>query len=106
MKTIRYHSSVSGILDTEYKDYEIKQFSAEKVILYKEIDKYCGNHFVLKEEEGVVAIYKIKNDGSEELMDLTDISAQYLPESDRLKLKNGIKIYGEENLDKALEDFE
>lgn len=93
-------------LKNKYKDYEIKQFSVEKVILYKEIDEYCGNHFLLKEEEGVVAIYKIKNDGSEELMDLTDISVQYLPEADMLKLKNGIKIYGEKNLDKALEDFE
>ena len=93
-------------LKNKYKDYEIKQFSVEKVILCKEIDEYCGNHFLLKESEGVVAIYKVKNDGSEELMDLTDISIQYLTETDKLKLQSGIKIYGQKNLDKALEDFE
>ena len=93
-------------LKNKYKDYEIKQFSVEKVILYKEVNEYCENHFLLKENEGVVAIYKIKNDGSEELMDLTDISVQYLPETDKLKLQSGIKIYGQKNLDKALEDFE
>ena len=93
-------------LKNKYKDYEIKQFSVERVILYREIDEYCGKHFILKEKEGVVAIYKIKNDGSEELMDLTDISVQYLPETDKLNLKDGIKIYGVDNLDKTLEDFE
>ena len=39
-------------------------------------------------------------------MDLTDISVQYLPETDKLNLKDGIKIYGVDNLDKTLEDFE
>lgn len=93
-------------LKTKYKDYDIKLFSVEKVILYKEIDEYCGSHFALRESEGVIAVYKINNNGKEEIMDLTDISVQYLPETDKLNLKTGIKIYGEENLDKALEDFE
>ena len=39
-------------------------------------------------------------------MDLTDVSVQYLSETDKLNLQDGIKIYGIENLDKALEDFE
>ena len=39
-------------------------------------------------------------------MDLTDISIQYLPETDKINIQNGIKIYGTENLDKVLEDFE
>ena len=93
-------------LEAKYKDYTIKRFSVENVILYKEIDSYCENHFVLKESEGVIAIYKINNLGEEELMDLTDVSVQYLSETDKLNLQDGIKIYGIENLDKALEDFE
>ena len=93
-------------LQEKYKDYTIKQFGIEKVVLYKEKDELCDKHYILKENEGVIAIYKINNLGAEELMDLTDISIQYLPETDKINIQNGIKIYGTENLDKVLEDFE
>ena len=39
-------------------------------------------------------------------MDFTDISVQYLPETDRINIKNGLNVYGSQNLDKILEDFE
>lgn len=93
-------------LQKKYKDFTIKQFGIEKVVLYKEKDEFCDKHYILKENEGVIAIYKINNFGAEELMDLTDISIQYLPETDKINIQNGIKIYGTENLDKVLEDFE
>lgn len=93
-------------LQEKYKDYTIKQFGTERVVLYKEDDGFCKEHYMIKENEGVIAVYKINNLGAEELMDLTDIVVQYLPETDKINIQRGIEVYGEKNLDKILEDFE
>lgn len=93
-------------LQEKYKDFTIKQFGIERIVLYKENSGYCNNHYILKENDGVIAVYKINNSGTEELMDFTDISVQYLPETDRINIQNGLNIYGSQNLDKILEDFE
>ena len=45
-----------------------------------------------------IARYLLKEQGS--------LSCEYLPETDRINLKNGINIYGTEELNKMLEDFE
>ena len=93
-------------LQEKYKDYSIKQFGTERVVLYKEDDGFCKEHYMIKEDEGIIAVYKINNLGTEELMDLTDIVVQYLPETDKINIQKGIEVYGEKNLDKILEDFE
>ena len=53
-----------------------------------------------------VIIYKEKENGVEELYQNTGISTEYLPETDQINLKNGIKVFGIENLNALIEDFE
>ncbi len=93
-------------IKNEYPEWEIIGFSSEEVILYKEIDDKCDEHFVLKLEEGKVVIYKILEDGTNELYEKTDIAAEYLPEVDLLNMDGGLEIYGKESLNQILEDFE
>lgn len=93
-------------LQEKYKEYTIKQFGVEKVVLQKEINGYCGNHYIIKENNGLIAIYKINSNGTEELFKVTDISIQYLPETDLDNIKDGIEVYGKEKLNKILEDYE
>ena len=90
----------------KYPEWKIEKFSKEEVVLLKEENSFCNKHYLIKEKEGQIAIYKIKESGEEILKDITNISVEYLPESDLLNLKSGIRVYGEEELNKTLEDYE
>ena len=89
-----------------YKDWEIKKYSPTEVVLYREKDEYCDKHYVLRENNGVIAIYKIDDNNKETLRENTQIQTKYLPEIDLIKLKSGIYAIGEEELNLILEDFE
>lgn len=94
-------------LEKKYPDWEIKEFSKEKVILYKKDPNYCGEHFLVKDVDGLITIYSIDNsDEIKERIDITDIETLYLPEADQKNLKEGIKVYSEQKLNKLIEDFE
>ena len=89
-----------------YKDWEIKKYSPTEVVLYREKDEYCDKLYVLRENNGVIAIYKIDDNNKETLRENTQIQTKYLPEIDLIKLKSGIYAIGEEELNSILEDFE
>lgn len=93
-------------IENEYKDFEVEAFSSNEVILYKEIDGACNEHFKIKEEDGVIVVYSTNENGEEVLYDKTGISTEYLTESDLSNIRNGLEIYGKENLNKFIEDFE
>lgn len=94
-------------LKRKYPDWKIKEFSKEKVVLYKEEQNYCGEHFLVKDVDGFITIYSMDNsDEIKERIDITDIETMYLPEADQKKLKEGIKVYSEKKLNKLIEDFE
>ena len=53
-----------------------------------------------------MVIYKILEDGTKQNYEQTDISTEYLSESDKIQIKEGIKINGKQNLNQLIEDFE
>ena len=93
-------------MQDRYKDYKIEEFTANNIVLYQEKEGICEEHYLLKENNGYIAIYKIDNAGKEILKENTQIVTTYLPETDKQNLKNGIKIIGRENLSLTLEDYE
>lgn len=93
-------------LEEMYANWEIRDFSFDKVVLYKELDGICKEHYVLRELDDKVAIYVIDEKGEEKLQEITSISTQYLPKEDLKKLENGIKAIGKEALNSVLEDYE
>lgn len=90
----------------QYPDWEVIGFTPEQIILYKEFDDVCGEHFKLRVEDGKVSVYIINSDGTESLYEKTDISSEYLTETDLINMENGLDIYGKEELNKIIEDFE
>ena len=90
----------------KYADWEVIGFEKGKITLYKEFDDVCGEHFKLKVEDGKVVVYKENNDGSETLDEKTNISSEYLTEADLLNMQDGLEIYGKEELNQVIEDFE
>mgnify|MGYP001047784097 CR=1 FL=1 len=93
-------------IQEEYPEWELIGFSSNEVILYKEFSERCGEHFNIKIESGKIVVYKILENGQLELYETTDIGTEYLTETDLINIKNGLDIYGKEELNKMLEDFE
>lgn len=94
-------------LAKKYPDWEIKEFSTGKVILYKEDQGFCDEHYLVKDVDGYVTIYNMDNeDKINELIETTEIETKYLTETDQEDLKEGIKVYTQQKLNKLIEDFE
>ncbi|MBQ2835636.1 MAG: hypothetical protein IJE68_02225 [Clostridia bacterium] len=90
----------------EYPDWEVIGFETGKLILYKEFEDVCGEHFKLKVEDDKVVIYIVNNDGTESIYEKTNISSEYLTETDLINMQDGLEIYGKEELNQIIEDFE
>lgn len=96
-----------GEFQIEYIGWEIQKFTPTEVIVYKEINDFCDEHYLAKNENGVVVVYALDKYGKEkELICNTEIQTKYLTEADIENLEKGIKIYGKKELNKLLEDFE
>lgn len=94
-------------LAKKYPDWDIKEFSTDKVTLYKEEQGFCNEHYLVKDVDGVVTIYNMDNeDKINDLIEITEVETKYLTETDQEDLKQGIRVYTEQKLNKLLEDFE
>ncbi len=90
----------------KYQYWKVIGFEPNKITLYKEFDDLCGEHFKLKVENGKITIYTINDDGTESIYERTNISSEYLTETDLINMQDGLEIYGKEELNKIIEDFE
>ena len=89
-----------------FSDWELKGFSASEIVILKEVTGICNEHYILRDKDGLIAIYTQDETGKETLNYLTEISTEYLTEQDREELKNGIQAIGKEELNSSLEDYE
>jgi len=93
-------------LQEKYKDFAIKEFTSNQVTFYEEKEGICNEHYIIKDNNGYVAIYTIDSFGKETLKETTEIVTSYLPETDKIRLKEGIKVTGQEELNACIEDYE
>lgn len=93
-------------LQEKYPDWTIKKFSDTQIVLEKEEDGNCGEHYIVREKDGKVTIYEILEDKSEKEYEETEISTEYLTETDKANIENGIYVNGKKNLNQLIEDFE
>lgn len=90
-----------------YPEWEVHKFTADELIIYKEKDGFCDQHYKIKNDNGYIAIYKIDKNGKEKgLVEKTEIEVQYLPEADIKKIEEGLIVYSEKELNKIIEDYE
>ena len=93
-------------LKKRFCDWEVQKFTPTEIVLYKEVKEFCDQHFLLKDEDGYIKIYKLDENNNAKLLNTTEISTEYLSAEDLEKIKNGITVYTEKELNKTLEDFE
>ena len=86
-------------------DWEIECFSKEKVVLSKQADEICPNHYLVSVKNGCIAIYKYYENGEKRLIQQTDIPINILPVIDQEKLQKGILVNTEKEVNQLLEDY-
>ena len=89
----------------KYSGWEMKDFSEDEFTLYRIIEANCDDHFVLKDEDGYIAVYAELTENIKNLVEKTEIEVNSLREEDRNDLIEGIRIYGKEELTSIIEDF-
>lgn len=89
-----------------YSDWEVEEFTNDSLVLAKEINGYCNQHFLIRLDDENVNVYRMSTLGELKEYKKTDISKDYLPEEDVETLEEGITVFGEGKLSSALEDFE
>ena len=93
-------------LGEEYTGWQVKEFSKDKLVIYKEFAGICDEHYLVTEKNGYLAIYILDKEENRTLKEVTDISLEYLSEFDLKEIRDGIKIEGKEQLNRLKEDFE
>lgn len=93
-------------IEDMYSNFTVETFNNNKLVVMKQENGVCGEHYILREENGNVIVNEINENDEEKLYERTSISTEYLTQTDLINLKNGIKIYGRENLNSFLEDYE
>lgn len=93
-------------IQKEYPNWEIQKYSSNEIIIYKEFDSNCGQHFILRDNDGKIVIYKINENNEEEEYERTEISVEYLTDTDKIEIQKGIRVNGIEELNQLIEDFE
>lgn len=111
--TINYVNATKEIINLtenkfkdKYKQWNVEGFSSNEIVIKKEENGICNEHYLLQEEDGGVAVYGIDEKNQSKLLQRTGIIVEYLTKTDKVNLKNGIRVNGKENLNKLLEDFE
>lgn len=93
-------------LKNEFQDWEIQKFTPTEIVLYKEVPEFCDEHYLLRDEDGYITIYKLNEKGETEFFNKTEIATKYLAQEDLDRMKTGLKVYTDKELNKTLEDFE
>lgn len=81
-------------IDEKFSDWDIKKFTSNEVIFYKEVDGVCKEDYIIKEQDGSIVIFTLSDNGIEELYKTTNIQTQYLPEEDLAHIKKRNKGKG------------
>lgn len=101
---IQQEESISSTDEEEEKEETATEIEEiEPAVSEEETNK---EHYVLREVGKSVKVYSIDSNEKEELYMTTNIATEYLPETDKLSLKEGIHVYSQSELYEILQDFE
>ena len=92
-------------LQEKYSEWKIEKFSTDEIILSREIEANCEDHFVLKEKDGSIAVYSELTEDKMNLVEVLSVNTDLLSEVDKENLKEGIRVYGKQELNSIIEDY-
>ena len=86
-----------------FMDWEITEFSSDEVVLRRDILSEQERVFIIGAHEGFIAVFY--NPDKSGIVELTNKPISALPIEEQERLKEGIEVFGDEELFRALEDF-
>lgn len=92
-------------LETNHPNWQLLSFSSKKVIVKRELDRYCPNHYIIGVKDNKIAIFKFNDMGEKVLVEIINKSVSTLKEIDQEKLKKGIVVDSVEEIGDILENF-
>lgn len=92
-------------LEENFKDWQIQSFSSKEVVMRKNIKGQSSQHYILGEYEGYIAVFYQKEINGVNLKEITDTPVNSLSEEEQARLREGIRIEGNDELMKVLEDY-
>ncbi|QIB26551.1 BofC C-terminal domain-containing protein [Caloranaerobacter azorensis] len=92
-------------LETNHPNWQLLSFSSERIIVKRELDRYCPNHYIIGVKDNKIAIFKFNDMGEKVLIEMINKSVSTLKEIDQEKLKKGIVVDSKEEIGDILENF-
>lgn len=89
-----------------YPNWNVEEFSSNNIVLSKNIDNICDEHYVLKLDDNNINVYHLESQSDMKLYQETNITKEYLTSEDINNLEKGIYVFGSSNVNLAIEDFE
>ena len=93
-------------LKQKYPEWNVEKFTDTDIILNKEVEGNCNEHYIVKDVNGIVTVFYVLENGTEEEYQVTDIATEYLTDTDKIEMEKGIKVNGKQNLNQLIEDYE
>ena len=78
---------------------------SNELILSKDIEAKCENHYVLKIEDEKLKIYNELTADKSNFIDEIDIELALIPSIEINDLQEGIRVYGEEELNELIANY-
>ena len=92
-------------LKSVYNGWQVILFSPEKVILRCKIDGLSSETYIIGESDGFLAVFYEDGQKGIHLKEKTELPITSLPDGERIQVKEGLRITGEENLARVLADY-
>ena len=101
LRAVRVHHCIQPVLDGPAAPH-----SAEESLAAQAVPELSAQGYLLQDKGGRVAVYRCSADGTAgALLTVTGIYTNLLPENDALRIKQGIRVHSELELDQLLEDL-
>lgn len=113
LRAVRVHHCIQPVLDGPARltlpspaGSETPPSSAEESLAAQAVPELSAQGYLLQDKGGRVAVYRCSADGTAgALLTVTGIYTNLLPENDALRIKQGIRVHSELELDQLLEDL-
>jgi hypothetical protein len=92
-------------LQKQYDGWQIIEFTDRQVVLRKNIPGVSAHSYILGVKDNFIAVYDQSQAGVILLKEVTNTPIQSLSDEEQEKLRSGIKVVGETQLAKILEDY-
>lgn len=94
-------------LQSLFPGWTIEKFTEEQLILSKQIDNYCSNHYILKEQGGLVTIYApLEEDEGLEVIKYTTVKVNSLPPALQQEIEKGVAVESIEQIEYLIESWQ